>query len=173
VTISAFFPMNSGKLTFLVIGSCLFLILTSCRYFNQNEQSTAKNEQLIIFHAGSLSIPVKEIIDAFNKTHPDVQILTEAAGSVACARKITDLNKSCDVLLSADYQVIDNFLIPKFATWNLKFASNEMALVFTDKSKFSNEITNKNWPENISTSQILLSKSLKKTSVLSGQKKLI
>jgi len=139
--------MNSVKLTFLVIGSCLFLILTSCRYFNQNEQSSAKNEQLIIFHAGSLSMPVKEIIDAFNKTHPDVQILTEAAGSVACARKITDLNKSCDVLLSADYQVIDNFLIPKFATWNLKFASNEMALVFTDKSKFSNEITNKNWPD--------------------------
>lgn len=87
------------------------------------------------------------MVTAFNKTHPDIKIITESAGSVACARKITDLNKPCDVLLSADYQVIDNFMIPQFADWNIRFASNKMVLVFTEKSKYSHQINLKNWPE--------------------------
>jgi molybdate/tungstate transport system substrate-binding protein len=139
--------MNFSKLTICLIGllSISFLI-PACRYSLQNNSSDGNLDQLVIFHAGSLSIPVKEIAEAFNKTHPEIKIITESAGSVACARKITDLNKACDVLLSADYQVIDNFLIPKFAGWNIRFASNEMVLVYTDKSKCSDEINSINWP---------------------------
>jgi len=123
------------------------LFFPGCRNSQQNNSSNVNSNQLIIFHAGSLSIPVKEMVTAFNKTHPDIKIITESAGSVACARKITDLNKPCDVLLSADYQVIDNFMIPQFADWNIRFASNKMVLVFTEKSKYSHQINLKNWPE--------------------------
>ena len=101
--------------------------------------------ELIIFHAGSLSIPIKQIAEAFKKENPNVNIISEAAGSVECARKISELNKPCDIMASADYAVIDKILIPKFADWNIKFASNEMAIVYTNKSRRSNEITNKNW----------------------------
>ena len=48
-------------------------------------------------------------------------------------------------MASADYSVIDKILIPNFADWNIKFASNEMAIVYTDKSKRSKEITKNNW----------------------------
>lgn len=111
----------------------------------------SNNEQLkgslIIFHAGSLSYPVKAICDSFGKKYPDVKIYTEAAGSKECARKISDLKKNCDIMLSADYKVIDNLLIPEWADWNLKFAANEMAIVFTEKSRYANEINRDNWHE--------------------------
>ena len=106
-----------------------------------------KSNQLIIFHAGSLSVPMKEVVKAFNEENPDVEILTEAAGSRACARKITDLNKDCDILASADYTVIDHLLIPNHANWNVKFASNKMCIVFTEKSNYADVIDSTNWFE--------------------------
>ena len=139
--------MKSLRITTLVAFSLLLIILSSCNNSSFKNQSPVNDEKLIIFHAGSLSMPVKDVIEAFKKTHPKAEILTESAGSVDCARKITDLHKPCDVMLSADYKVIDKFLIPQFADWNIKFASNEMVLVYSDKSKFDNEITDKNWPE--------------------------
>ena len=101
--------------------------------------------ELIIFHAGSLSVPIKEISNAFMKENPKVRIITESAGSVECARKISELKKPCDVMASADYTVIDKILIPDYAKWNIKFASNEMAIVFTENSRRSNEINKNNW----------------------------
>lgn len=108
-------------------------------------QNGNKKNELIIFHAGSLSVPFKQIATAFEKQHADVSVILEAAGSRACARKITDLNKPCDIMASADYKVIDNLLIPDFADWNIPFASNEMALVYNVNSKYSDQINSKNW----------------------------
>jgi len=102
---------------------------------------------LIIFHAGSLSLPMKELAAEFRKLHPGIKVLLEPAGSVECARKITDLGKPCDIMASSDYQVIDKMLIPKYADWNIKFVSNEMAIVFNDKSRNANQINRSNWYE--------------------------
>lgn len=101
---------------------------------------------LMVFHAGSLSVPLKEIAQAFEQAHPGVRVLSEAAGSRECARKITDLDRACDVLASSDYAVIDTLLIPKYAAWNIKFAANEMAIVYGEDSRRAQEITADNWP---------------------------
>ncbi|KAF0152243.1 MAG: molybdate/tungstate transport system substrate-binding protein [Ignavibacteria bacterium] len=103
------------------------------------------NNQLIIFHAGSLTVPFQKIIDGFKKDNPGVEVLKEIAGSRECARKISELKKPCDVFASADYVVIDQLLIPEFASWNLRFASNEMAIVYTAKSRRAKEISQNNW----------------------------
>lgn len=100
---------------------------------------------LIIFHAGSLSVPFKEVAAAFKKLHPKVNILMESAGSVASARKITDLNRPCDIMASADYAVIDKMLVPKYADVNIKFVTNEMTIVYHEKSRMSGQINQKNW----------------------------
>ena len=100
---------------------------------------------LIIYHAGSLSMPFKEIAVEFNKLYPDVKVLMESAGSVASARKITDLNRPCDILASSDYGVIDNMLIPKYADWNIKFVSNELSIVYQESSRLATRINSKNW----------------------------
>lgn len=104
-----------------------------------------KEEKLVIFHAGSLSVPFKEIIDEYNKINPEIKIEKEIAGSRTCARKISDLKKPCDIMASADYTVIDNLLIPAHADWNIKFAANEMTIVFTEHSKKHKDIDKNNW----------------------------
>jgi molybdate/tungstate transport system substrate-binding protein len=126
----------------LVLLSLLFI---SANIDYSNLSNPPLSGDLIIFHAGSLSVPMKEITAAFKKENPDVNIMMEAAGSVECARKISELKKPCDIMASADYSVIDKILIPNFADWNIKFASNEMAIVYTEKSKRGKEITKNNW----------------------------
>jgi molybdate/tungstate transport system substrate-binding protein len=121
-------------------------LLYSCNQVEMKKNNGDKLKgDLIIFHAGSLAVPMKELSVAFHKLHPEVNILSEAAGSVASARKITDLNRQCDIMASADYTVIDKLLIPKYASWNIKFVSNEISIVFTDKSRYANEINKDNW----------------------------
>jgi len=103
------------------------------------------SRELIIFHAGSLSVPFKQICKEFNKHYPEVKIIREAAGSRMCARKIADLNRRCDIMASADYTVIEKLLIPAYAEWNIKFASNEMVIAFREDSRRAGEINNDNW----------------------------
>jgi molybdate/tungstate transport system substrate-binding protein len=132
-----------------------FLCLFEATKTEATKKNPANNTRLIVFHAGSLSVPFKHITREFNKLHPDVRIFLESAGSRICARKISDLNKPCDVIAVADYTVIDVLLIPKHAKWNIKFASNEMVIAFREESRMAKEISQKNWYE------ILLDKGVK------------
>jgi len=120
--------------------------MVGCNYNNPQNKKDMDSSELIIFHAGSLSVPFKEAADSFQKQHPDVEIKLEAAGSVDCARKITELNRQCDIMASADYRVIDKLLIPGYTDWLVRFAANEMVLVYHDKSRYSDEINQENWP---------------------------
>ena len=120
-------------------------LITICMS-GQQKNNTISGD-LIVYHAGSLSVPFKEIAAEFNKLYPDVKIQMESAGSVASARKITDLDRPCDILASSDYGVIDNMLIPKYADWNIKFVSNELSIVYQEKSRLAGQISSKNWYE--------------------------
>ena len=121
---------------------CIVLLVV---LFESCNQSKTTNQKLIVFHAGSLSMPMKEMTAAFEKENPGVRVLLESGGSVACARKITDLKQPCDVMASADYKVIDQLLIPQYADWNLAFALNEMAIVFSPKAKLADSMNARNW----------------------------
>jgi len=128
----------SRLLTIVLAGLIPFLL-------SGQDKGNKLSGELIIFHAGSLSVPMKEIAAAFNKVNPHVKILMESAGSVASARKITDLHKPCDIMASADYVVIDNMLIPEHADWNIRFASNELSIVYTGKSRYASQLSSNNW----------------------------
>jgi len=101
--------------------------------------------RLVMFHAGSLSLPFEAMEKAFETAHPKVDLLREPSGSQKAARKISELNKPCDIMASADYQVIDKLLMPDYADWNIRFASNQLVLCYTEKSRYSNEINADNW----------------------------
>jgi molybdate/tungstate transport system substrate-binding protein len=111
------------------------------------EQPGELSGKLIIFHAGSLSAPFAEMEKAFEAKYPNVDIQREAGGSTKLARMITELGKPADIMVSADYEVIDKLLIPNAATWNVRFATNQIVLCYTPKSKFADEIDAKNWTE--------------------------
>ncbi len=104
-------------------------------------------EKVIIFHAGSLSVPLAAMEKAFEAENPEIDIQRESSGSRKCARKITDLGKECDIMASADFSVIDNLLIPGFATWNIRFATNQMVLCYGDNSAYVKELTPESWTD--------------------------
>lgn len=101
--------------------------------------------KLIIFHAGSLTVPLEKIEKDFEAKYPKVDVLREGGGSTKMARMISEVGKPADIMASADYTVIDSVLIPQNADWNVRFATNQLVLCYTDKSKFAGEITADNW----------------------------
>jgi molybdate/tungstate transport system substrate-binding protein len=107
----------------------------------------AAGEKVIIFHAGSLTVPFAEIEKRFEATHPQIDILREAGGSTKMAGMISELNKPADIMASADFKVIDKTLIPDKAAWNIRFASNQLVLCYTSKSRFAGEIGSENWTD--------------------------
>jgi molybdate/tungstate transport system substrate-binding protein len=50
-------------------------------------------------------------------------------------------------MMSADYTVIDKLLIPDWASWNIRFAKNDMVIAYTPESQYADEITADNWYE--------------------------
>ncbi|MFQ5988045.1 MAG: tungstate ABC transporter substrate-binding protein WtpA [Dehalococcoidia bacterium] len=100
---------------------------------------------LIILHAGSLSVPFDEAAEAFEELNPGVTIVTEAAGSRTTVRKVTELGRLADVVAVADYTVIEDLMFPDYADWYIWFARNEMVIAYTEHSKYSDEIDGENW----------------------------
>ncbi len=127
-------------LTFFVTG---LLVYPQTGWTGEN-QPTGK---VIIFHAGSLTIPFAKMEKVFEAKYPGVDINREPAGSRKCARKISDLKKPCDIMASADFTVIDGLLIPEYANWNIRFATNRLVLCYTDKSRYADKINADNWYE--------------------------
>lgn len=115
----------------------------------------ACKEKLIIFHAGSLSVPFEKMEKEFEKLHPNVNVIREPSGSVKAIRKVVDLHKPCDVVASADYSLIPKMMFPNYADHVKVFATNELVLCYTPKSKYADRINRNNWFE------ILAEKSVK------------
>ena len=105
----------------------------------------AAKEKVIIFHAGSLTVPFAKMEKIFEAAHPEIDILREAGGSTKMARMISELNKPADIMASADFKVIDKTLIPAKAAWNIRFATNQLVLCYTDESRYADEINADNW----------------------------
>ncbi len=113
--------------------------------FSPVKSTAMPHGRLIIFHAGSLTIPFAKIAKGFEKKFPEVKVLTESGGSMRMARLIADVGKRADIMAAADYKVIDNILMPEFANWNIRFASNQIVLCYTPKSRYAREINRNNW----------------------------
>lgn len=119
--------------------------LTGCRRKSPSSGDTLSGT-LVIFHAGSLTVPLDELSRAFEEAHPNVTVRAESSGSRAAARKVCDLNRACDVVASADYKVIENLLMPEYCDFNIRFARNEMVIAYTDESVYADTIDADNWP---------------------------
>jgi len=121
------------------------VVIIVCMAFFCAYSIAGESRELVIFHAGSLSVPFREMAKAFEDRHPGIKVVREAAGSRTCARKIIDLGRKCDIMASADYTVIEDLLIPEYASWNISFATNEMAIMYRPDSKCSKKINAGNW----------------------------
>ena len=109
--------------------------------------SALAKDKVTIFHAGSLTVPFAKIEADFEAAHPNIDIQREAGGSTKMARMISELGKPADIMASADFKVIDKSLIPNHADWNIRFATNQLVLCYTDQSKFADEVNADNWTD--------------------------
>jgi len=122
---------------------CLALILfAACFAFPGQALS---KDKLVIFHAGSLAVPMEKMEKDFEQANPGVDVQREVGGSTKMARMISEVGKPADIMASADYKVIDNNLIPDHAAWNIRFATNQLVLTYTEQSRYADEITADNW----------------------------
>ncbi len=103
-------------------------------------------KRLVVFHAGSLSVPFEVLEKEFSKAK-GVEFQDEASGSVMAVRKVVDLGRRADIVAVADYSLIPQLMVPKYADFYVLFASNEMVIAFTNESKYANEINSNNWFE--------------------------
>ena len=136
--------MNAGKrgiLIFLIplTIAVIAVALLASEKFHQNAV------QLKVFCAGSLAAPLKQVAEEFENRNPGVEVVIEPSGSVLAVRKIVELNRAADVLAVADYRLIPKMMMPEHADFCVSFASNKMVLVYTNKSKYSDEISSENW----------------------------
>jgi molybdate/tungstate transport system substrate-binding protein len=123
------------------------LFLLTCCEERVKSETAHRSVEITVFHAGSLSKPFKEMKKEFESEHPEVTVLLEASGSRASARKITDLKRNADVMASADEHVIRTLLMPEHADWVIRFVTNELVLIYTEKSKYYKDIAPANWHE--------------------------
>ncbi|ASJ07700.1 molybdate ABC transporter substrate-binding protein [Thermococcus pacificus] len=119
---------------------------------NGSSGSNLEEKTLIVFHAGSLSVPFQQLEKEFSdyaekNLGVKVTFQDEASGSVKAVRKVTDLGKKADIVAVADYTLIPQLMVPNYTDFYVLFATNEIVIAFTNESKYADEIDSDNWYE--------------------------
>jgi len=108
---------------------------------------------LVVFCAGSLILPFDDLEQAFEAAHPDIDVLNECHGSIQVIRHVTELHEAIDVVATADHALIPMLMYQNtnpdsglpYALWYVRFATNRLALAFTERSREAAEINPQNW----------------------------
>ena len=129
------------SLSYMTLG-CIGVLLPVAVAVQAAEPTT-----LTIFAAGTLAVPFKQVSAIFEQKYPNVAVQAQFGGSVKMAKQITELHQESDLLAVADYSVIPKYLFanPAYAAWYVGIARNAITFVYTDKSKYANEINADNW----------------------------
>ncbi len=128
-----------------VIGIVVILLLgLAGGYYYVHIQNNSPKGTIKVLAAGSLSVPLKELAQDFEKEY-GVKVYIETAGSIETVKKISELGIKADVVAVADYKAIESYLMPNYTSWYIKFARNELVITYTNNSKFANEINGTNW----------------------------
>jgi molybdate/tungstate transport system substrate-binding protein len=136
--------MNKGSRLFVAL-FLLSIWLTGCNRENRTP--------LRIFIAGSLVVPFESLESSYEELHPEIDVQVEAHGSIQVIRHVTEIHDAIDVVVPADYGLIPmlmyNQKVPEtgnpYASWYIKFASNQLILAYTPESQFASEINAENW----------------------------
>lgn len=145
--------MNKKMIAVLIIIIIAIIGVSIYAYSSYGGKSSQKTV-LTIYHAGSLSSVMNATAKEFEKEHPNVEVRLQPYGSVEAIKQITELNKSADIMASADYGLIDQRMFPNYATWNLEFARNDLVIAYTNKSQYSDHINGQNWYQVFSTGNV-------------------
>jgi molybdate/tungstate transport system substrate-binding protein len=105
-----------------------------------------RKEPLTVFYASSLEGAMARWSEMF-RAREGVEVRGEASGSQDAARKVGELGRAADLVVVADYHVIDWLLVPAHAQWQIPFAGNEIVLAHSEQSRYAAELTADTWRE--------------------------
>jgi molybdate/tungstate transport system substrate-binding protein len=89
---------------------------------------TPTTQEVIVWHAGSLSNAFKSIEAGFT-CQTGIQVVDHSTGSLDLVRQVTSGGQAADVVVPADFLDIDLFLRPAgYAEYNIEFAATKMVL---------------------------------------------
>jgi molybdate/tungstate transport system substrate-binding protein len=103
--------------------------------------------EVVVFHATSLTSVLGEVAEQFQRDNSGFRVRLEPSGSQVAARKVSELGMRADVVAVADADILSRILIPQHAAWRTVIATNEIVIAHKDHSRFTDEITTRNWPE--------------------------
>lgn len=103
-------------------------------------------DDLTIFHAGSLEPPFAAMAAEF-EADTGVEVRREPRGSVGSTKKITEQGRAAEVLGVADFRLLRDRVLPKFADWYAVFATNAMAIQYHEDAPGADEIGTDSWWE--------------------------
>ena len=129
--------MKAILLATVLAVSCQFTITTA---------SAQAPQPVIIDRAATLTLP----FDSLAKSLPGLECRQRSAGSRFLLQSDVDLKQPVDVLALADVTLFEKPLSPaqttRFPWWSI-FASNEIGIAYTAKSKGADKINATNWPQ--------------------------
>ena len=105
---------------------------------------------VVVFHAGSVSPLIQAVFDRFRNDYPGVVLQSESSGSLDAIRKITELNKPCDLVAVADSRLIEG--ISQVSRYHI-FLGNELVLATAKKELLQEEVWKELWYERISSGE--------------------
>ena len=128
----------------------------------ENKTQPSEKIPLVVFAAGSLIIPFAEIEKAFEIKYPDIDVHAEYHGSIQVMRHVTELHEPIDVVATADASLVPMLMYATnnpetnqpYANWFIRFASNKLALAYTEQSKYADEIDAQNWTEILAREEV-------------------
>jgi molybdate/tungstate transport system substrate-binding protein len=120
--------------------------------------------ELKVLFAGSLIIPFEALEKVFEAQYPEIDVLMEGHGSIQVIRHVTELGQLVDVAALADYTLVPSMMyehaVPEtgepYADWTIRFATNRMALAYTDRSLYAEEVGEDNWYQVIARDDVRL-----------------
>jgi molybdate/tungstate transport system substrate-binding protein len=155
---------GEGVVALIILSLVLALVALAASGCGKGAADGGGKTSIRVLYAGSLIIPFAELEKQFEALHPDINVNGEGHGSIQVLRHVSDIHEEADVLISADAQLIPMLLYSTndpntgkpYGTWRIDFASNEMAIAYTDKSKHASEITADNWYDVITRPDVRL-----------------
>lgn len=106
--------------------------------------SRAAAPTVVVSYAGSLARPFAAALDEYTR-RTGVRVVTQSAGSLEAARRITELGDIPDVIALADEEVFTSLLVPAHVARYTIFARNRMVIAYTPSSRHADALDSASW----------------------------
>jgi molybdate/tungstate transport system substrate-binding protein len=128
--------MRIARTTLLAVS----LTAVGCR----DARPHAATPTVVVSYAGSLAHPFAAALGEYTR-RTGVRVVTQSAGSLEAARRITELGDIPDLIALADEDVFTSLLVPTHVANYTIFARNRIVIAYTPSSRHADALDSASW----------------------------